>query len=614
MNYIIALLFLLSLFPIGTTDSRFPVQNSKTFNSITFETQMKMQYTHPCPPVWLRELNSDINNYWKNNNCISEYDFSASDARVSWAKQNGYQVWGHTLVWAYQHSGWLNIPLPPAWKERVLLDHIKTQVTHFCGDVSGWDVINEYWDTGLGIWADIPDVVFKSFKEAEKALLDCKASSVALYFNNGAACYDNLESTNTIIPFLDSLRKRGARIDGLAEQCHYRVTKSNLPNKDLMIQVQNKYADSGYETRFSEVDLQIFENATEQDQALAVKSIIGSCQASKKCKGVTFWGQDDGSSWINFLGSVQNVNALLFDKNLNPKPSYYALQEQLKVETVAPIQATTVAPTQATKTVFNGKNTWVDFFPEVGKTSVKNYDIINGVAGHVQRVTREGEFKGARIIEYIKNGTIFEGERWTQEKDGTIVHHNYGSPNLRPDRNKYLYPNRIPVGTGAPYPSLIQGSQSAQVLAYGADGLPEYTTIIEMNSSVEYMRSILSPISSSEKMLLECFRDAIACHHVSQIYHFKDHIGVEDVIYINGMPYSNNLGSDEFSRFYRNGELAWSRYRILGNPANFPSPTSKEYVDVMREAARKGAFKGEYYIYDGKYSINGVNYTDFLAD
>ena len=405
MNYITALLFLISLFPIGTTDSRFPVQNSGTFNSITLETQMKMEYTHPCPPQWLMELNQDIKNYSLKKSCITEYDFSAADARISWAKQNGYQVWGHTLVWAYQHSGWLNIPLPPAWKERVLLDHIRTQVTHFCGKVSGWDVINEYWDTGLGIWADIPDVIFKAFKEAEKALIGCKASSVALYFNNGSACYDNLKSTETTIPFLNNLRQRGAKVDGLAEQCHYRVTKTNLPNKDLMVQVQNKYADSGYETRFSEVDLQIFENATEQDQALAVKSIIGSCQASKKCKGVTFWGQDDGSSWINFLGSVQNVNALLFDKNLNPKPSYYALQEQLALNSNPNPTST---PIQTTKTVFNGKNTWVDFFPEAGKTSVKNYDIINGAAGHVQRVTREGEFKGARIIEYVKNGSVFE--------------------------------------------------------------------------------------------------------------------------------------------------------------------------------------------------------------
>lgn len=269
---------------------------------------------------------------------------------------------------------------------------------------------------------------------------------------------------------------------------------------------------------------------------------------------------------------------------------------------------------------YNGDNTWVDFFPKVGTTSLKHYDIINGLGGHVDRVTTIGDFAGARFIKYIYSDTnvTFECERWTLGDTGlpfAIVHHNYGSADCNSTRNKFPTLGSIPTGTGVKYPVLYRGQQSAQQLAYDPQGNPEYTTLIEMNKTIAYMKNVLAPISSGGKMLDECLVLAVSCHVVLQVYHYSTHIGVEEVIYINGMPYSGGAaGSADYAKYLRNGELAWSKYRVIGNPSQFPHPTDPNYISAITAIAEPNMFKGEFYIYDGEYKVDGVEYLDPTND
>jgi len=45
---------------------------------------------------------------------------------------------------------------------------------------------------------------------------------------------------------------------------------------------------------------------------------------------VTFWGVDDGQSWLNgFPVKGRTNHPLLFDRNLEPKPAYRAVIEVL---------------------------------------------------------------------------------------------------------------------------------------------------------------------------------------------------------------------------------------------------------------------------------------------
>lgn len=312
----------LCLVVIGTTDSRYPVATPQSFGSITTEVAMKMQFAMPCPPNWLQEKNDDIRAFAVKNNCKRPFDFSLADERVGWAKANGYQVWGHTLVWAYQHSPFLNIPLPAEDKERVLREFVTTSVRHFCYDVAGWDVINEYWDSGLGLWADIPDLIPKAFKWTNDSLDECGRGRTEkrplLYFNNGASCYDSIIAATYIVM---DMRKWGVKPDGVAAQCHLNTDRSQL-YEPLVSQTVKFYNSQGLRVRFSEVDIQ---SSHVERQAEAAKIIYRICRQSH-CDGVTFWGQDDATSWLTFLPHIGTVDALPFDRHGNVKYWYSEIQ------------------------------------------------------------------------------------------------------------------------------------------------------------------------------------------------------------------------------------------------------------------------------------------------
>jgi endo-1,4-beta-xylanase len=49
----------------------------------------------------------------------------------------------------------------------------------------------------------------------------------------------------------------------------------------------------------------------------------------KSVTRVTFWGLDDGHSWLNgFPVRGRTNHALLFDRDLEPKPAFYAVIEE----------------------------------------------------------------------------------------------------------------------------------------------------------------------------------------------------------------------------------------------------------------------------------------------
>jgi len=45
----------------------------------------------------------------------------------------------------------------------------------------------------------------------------------------------------------------------------------------------------------------------------------------KTLTNVTFWGLTDDASWLNTFPVTRSNWPLLFDKNLQPKPAYWAL-------------------------------------------------------------------------------------------------------------------------------------------------------------------------------------------------------------------------------------------------------------------------------------------------
>jgi endo-1,4-beta-xylanase len=56
--------------------------------------------------------------------------------------------------------------------------------------------------------------------------------------------------------------------------------------------------------------------------------MVRACLAVPACDSVTFWGLNDEVSWLNWF-LAPNLDPLLFDASLRPKPAYFAVRDVL---------------------------------------------------------------------------------------------------------------------------------------------------------------------------------------------------------------------------------------------------------------------------------------------
>ena len=332
------------------------------YNIVTPENCMKPQPTHPSEDT---------------------YNFTTPDALVQWCRDNGIQVWGHTLAWHSQTAAWFfgapasetgeatepatppaaegdgrggrggfggpgqrGISGPPASRELAmerLKKHITTLVGRYKGRIKGWDVFNESiadggdgstenlrnfsWYTAVG-----PDVLTMAFKWAHGADPDAQ-----LYYNDyniEQGAVENKGKHASSLLLLKRLIAEGAPITGVGIQGHWHLD-TNLADVEKAIE---NYAALGLRVAITELDV----TATGTNSgAFGVRGGGGSIPAENYKKQaelyaklfelfkrhadvvdrVTFWGISDTRSWR------RGQDALVFDGQLNPKPAYKAIMD-----------------------------------------------------------------------------------------------------------------------------------------------------------------------------------------------------------------------------------------------------------------------------------------------
>jgi endo-1,4-beta-xylanase len=282
-----------------------------------------------------------------------QYNWGPADALVKNAQKNGQEVRGHTLMWHNQIPSWLtdgvnNGTISNAQLREILHKHVTDEVTHFKGKIWQWDVANETfansWETpqadglnandfwiqhlGSGILSDV-------FRWAHKA--DPKA---LLFYNDYNITGE--DGTNVkfqaVHDFVKGMVKQGVPIDGIGEQGHL-DTQYGFNAQQYQADLQ-AYADLGLKVAITEADVRTFvNNDTEQvptdslaqfAQPYEFSEELKGCQLVRACISFTAWGVYDGASWIPGTFSGEGYG-LLYDVNMQPKPAYYALQQDLQI-------------------------------------------------------------------------------------------------------------------------------------------------------------------------------------------------------------------------------------------------------------------------------------------
>jgi endo-1,4-beta-xylanase len=303
------------------------------FSSITPENEMKWETVEPTRGT---------------------YNWAPAERLMAFAKANRQSVRGHTLVWHNQNPTWLTQgvadgTISDTELRALLRKHIIDEVTHFKGRVWQWDVANEFfanaWDpnplpsgvNGDNFWVQHlgEGIIADMFRWAHRA--DPKALLFYNDFNIAGQDGTNAKA-DAVYAFVKKLLRDRVPIHGVGEQGHL-DTQYGFSGELFQADLQ-RYADLGVKVAVTEADVRTFVNNAEEQvptnplaqfaQPFEFSQMLQACLAIRDCLSFTVWGVDDADSWVPGVFAGEGA-ATLYDVNLQPKPAYTALQQDLKL-------------------------------------------------------------------------------------------------------------------------------------------------------------------------------------------------------------------------------------------------------------------------------------------
>jgi endo-1,4-beta-xylanase len=322
------------------SDSAYMATVVKHFNSVTAENAMKWEKIHPQPGI---------------------YHFTTSDSFIDFAEKNNIYIVGHVLVWHSQTPDWVfeDAKGKPVSRDTLLSrmhDHIKTVIGRYKGRVNCWDVVNEAIGDDNNMrkskWYNIigEDYVEKAFEYAREA-----DSSAMLIYNDFSL--PSAPRRNAVVKLIKKLQAKGIKVDGIGEQGHYHMDYPFLYELDSSIAA---FAALGVKVMITELDINMLPFPMKDFGADVAKKLDMEGQLNPYVNGlpdsmqvalanryadffriflkykeninrVTFWGINDGQSWLNYWPIFGRTNyPLLFDRQYQPKPAFWKLVELAK--------------------------------------------------------------------------------------------------------------------------------------------------------------------------------------------------------------------------------------------------------------------------------------------
>lgn len=277
------------------------------------------------------------------------YDWSGADQLVGFAEANGQLVRGHCLVWHNQLPTWLtdgvaNGTISDSELYDLLKQHIFVEVSRYRGRIWQWDVCNEFFldadpsgidPTNFWIAALGPSILADAYRWAHEA--DPGALLVYNDYNIGGEDGTNAKS-DAVYAWLEQQLSDNVPIHVVGNQGHLDTQYGWSPQ--LLQSDLERYASLGLKVAITEADVRTFvNNATDQvptdnlalfAQPYEFEEMMQAALAVPELISFTVWGFTDEDSWVpgTFAGEGY---ATIYDVNLNPKPAYDALQQDLRL-------------------------------------------------------------------------------------------------------------------------------------------------------------------------------------------------------------------------------------------------------------------------------------------
>ena len=237
------------------------------------------------------------------------YDWRTCDGIFDVARQMGWAVRGHVLVWHLNLPKWFGFIEDHREVEKVMQQHISAVTGRYPGAYA-WDVVNEaisndylhveqrlrtdsMWFESLG-----PTYIEKAFFYARES-----CSPETLLFMNDFAVASmtgpyGLKSQH-FYDVLADLKRRQVPVDGAGLQLHIGTNYAWVAGVAANME---RLAALGLHVHMTEVDVRVpegqpwsFEEETKQAEVYA--ALLQACLSQPACTSFVVWGFDDRRSW-----------------------------------------------------------------------------------------------------------------------------------------------------------------------------------------------------------------------------------------------------------------------------------------------------------------------------
>lgn len=393
------------------------------FNSATIAFYWKNFEMQPGEPRY-KEDTRDTEAYWNN---VKEpkkephWRRPAADPVVDFCESKGIRLHGHTLIWGnrvWQHPQWVFDNFCPADEKKILMKlgaegikeltpakiaklapgyckelkrlfekRVVELADYYKGRLQSWDVVNEssidYHETSItgdavtksGFKILMPgDYTYQAFQLADKKF----PKSVLLNINDYA---NNITYTNQT----KDLLSHGCRIDIMGSQMHLFDPKQCLDIADgkpieTPTQIRQRMdilAKAGLPLHLSEITITSpGDDARGREiQAVIARNMYRLWFSLKPMMGVTWWNVVDDCG-----APGEPAISGLFTRNMEPKPSYYALDKLINQEWKTRMTVTTAADGMVKFRGFKGRYlvSWTD---KSGKSRQTEFHLARDIDG-----------------------------------------------------------------------------------------------------------------------------------------------------------------------------------------------------------------------------------------